>query len=255
MPSPSRATFPAERLDMLARMQPGHFWHAPRRALLLDLVLGAGLGAGARVIDVGSGTGAFVSALVARGFDARGVDPLASARNLDPARFIAGQAEALPCADASMAAACAFDVLEHVDDVRALAELHRVVVPGGMLFATVPAHAWLWSARDARAGHRRRYTRAMLRARVEAAGFCVEHMFGYQFLLLPVLAAARTWANLRGADETTAEDAPGRLANALLLALNRVELRAGRFLRPPTGSSLVLVARRPASPRRREGSR
>jgi hypothetical protein len=31
----------------------------------------------------------------------------------------------------------------------------------------------------------------------------------------------------------------------LLLAINRLEVRAGRWRRPPTGSSLVLVARKP----------
>lgn len=251
MSNPSPVTFPAERLDILAQVQAWHFWHAPRHALLLDQVRDAGLQPGARIVDVGCGTGAFVSALIAQGFDARGLDPFAAARRLDPERFATAHADALPFADASLDAACAFDVLEHVDDAAALAELHRTLKPGGGLFLSVPAHAWLWSARDDRAGHLRRYTRRMLRERVEAAGFSVERLFGYQCLLLPMLAAARAWANLRGIVDTTDEDRPGRFANALLLAVNRFEVRAGRLLRPPTGSSLVLVARRAAS----EGTR
>ncbi|UHQ19529.1 class I SAM-dependent methyltransferase [Lysobacter sp. KIS68-7] len=255
MSDSSPVTFPAQRLDIIADVQADHFWHAPRHALLLDLVCHAGLADGASIVDIGCGTGAFVSALVARGFDARGIDPFAGARGLDPRRIATGQAEALPCADGSMAAACAFDVLEHVDDARALAEMHRILVPGGRLFVSVPAHAWLWSARDERAGHRRRYTRAMLRKRVEAAGFSVERLFGYQWLLLPMLAAARWWANARGIVDTDGEDRPGRLANGLLRALNRFEVRAGRLVRPPTGSSLVLVARRTAMPPASEGAR
>jgi hypothetical protein len=120
-----------------------------------------------------------------------------------------------------------------------------VLQPGGWLFVSVPAHPWLWSARDTLAGHRRRYSRRLLRERVTAAGFEVERMFGYQALLLPLLAAARAWSRLRGGDSTAHEDRPRRWLNALLLAINHLEVAAGRACRPPTGSSLVLVARKP----------
>jgi SAM-dependent methyltransferase len=238
-------TFAAERLDIIAEGEPTHFWYGPRRALLLHAVSSSGLAPGARILDVGCGTGAMVEALAARGFDAIGVDPWASRSGLDPSRCSVGQAEAIPYRDASVAAACAFDVLEHADDGLALAELQRVIEPGGRLFVSVPAHAWLWSVRDTLAGHRRRYTRRMLRERVTEAGFQVERLFGYQFLLLPLLAASRFWSRWRTRAGTVAEDRPTTSTNAVLLALNRLEVRLGRWARPPTGSSLVLVARKP----------
>ncbi|MFL6592301.1 MAG: class I SAM-dependent methyltransferase [Luteimonas sp.] len=238
-------TFAVERLDIIAKGEAGHFWYGPRRALLLETI-GRRLVPGARIVDVGCGTGGLVGALRDHGHAACGVDPWAARRGLDPAHFHVGQAEAIPLPDASVEAATAFDVLEHADDALALHELHRVLAPGGHLFLSVPAHAWLWSTRDALAGHRRRYTRAMLRQRVGAAGFAVERLFGYQFLLLPLFAASRAWSRLRGRIDTRGEDAPGRIANALLLAVNRLEVALGRWGRPPTGSSLVLVARKPA---------
>jgi len=237
-------TFHHERLAPIAYGEDAHFWHAPRRALLLDTIAAAMLPAGARVLDVGCGTGRMVRELQATGLDAYGIDPWARESGLDAPRFTVGQAEAIPAPDRTFDAACAFDVLEHVDDARALAELHRILVPGGWLFASVPAHAWLWSVRDELAGHRRRYSRRMLRDRVAAAGFDVQRLFGYQALLLPMLAAARAWSRLRGGRDTASEDAPGARANALLRAINRCEVAVGRRMRPAVGSSLVVVARK-----------
>jgi SAM-dependent methyltransferase len=244
--------FARDRLGLIeAGEQATHFWYAPRRALLLDTILRAGVARDAPLLDVGCGTGGLVAELLRHGFDAHGVDPWAAQASdgRAAARLRPGQAEALPWPDASVAAACAFDVIEHVDDVVALRELQRVLRPGGHLFLSVPAHAWLWSARDTLAGHRRRYTRRLLRERVGAAGFTVERLFGYQLLLLPVLAAARGWARLRGDVSTAHEDAPRPWVNALLLLLNRSEVAAGRVGRPPTGSSLLLVARKPGGAR------
>lgn len=268
--------FARERLDLIqACEQSTHFWYAPRRTLLLDTIARAGARRDAPLLDAGCGTGALVAALCEQGFDAHGIDPWAQVRSdpgvpafglsasdflasasepsaslpLDPPRIQRGQVESIPWPDASVATACAFDVIEHVDDERALQELHRVLQPGGHLLLSVPAHAWLWSARDTLAGHRRRYSRRLLRRRVTDAGFVVERLFGYQCLLLPALAVARIAARLRGDTHTTHEDRPRPWMNAWLLALNGLEVRLGRWWRPPTGSSLVLVARKPGGAR------
>ena len=242
-------TFPHARLQLVAASERTHFWHVPRRRLLLDTVAQDNLPPAATVLDVGCGTGAFVEALAQRGLIASGLDPWAAERWPGSERFRSGQAEALPWPDASFRAACAFDVLEHADDAQALRELVRVLEPGGTLFVSVPAHAWLWSTRDDLAGHRRRYTRALLRERATAAGFVVERVFGYQGLLLAAFALSRWAARLRGKESTAGEDAPAPWLNRLLRAVNGFEVAAGRWVRPPTGSSLVLVARKPAEAR------
>lgn len=247
MTSLASVTFPHQRLQMIATRERTHFWHAPRSRLLLDTIAQSRLPEGTQILDVGCGTGAMVEALRQRGFAAHGVDPWAVESNLDQTFFKAGQAECIPWPDGSFGAACAFDVLEHADDRRALAELFRVLVPGGALFVSVPAYDWLWSARDELAGHRRRYTRALIRERVAEAGFRVERLFGYQFFLLAPFAVSRLWARLRRKQDTSVEDQPGASANALLRAVNTAEVSAGRWLRPPIGSSLLLVASKPAA--------
>lgn len=245
---PARSRFAPERLDWITEVEGGHFWHAPRRRLLMRLVESRLRGADDRVLDVGCGSGRFVGALRERGHPAFGVDPHAAAGAINRGWFAVAQAESLPFAPSRFAVVTALDALEHVDDVAALEEIGRVLRPGGWLVASVPAHAWLWSERDVRAGHRRRYDRAGLRRRVEAAGFERVRITGYQFFLLPMLAASRLLSRRRpGATALAEEDRPSRPLNALLRAVNDCEVTLGRVVSMPTGSSLVVVARKPAS--------
>ena len=247
MTSIAFVTFSRQRLEMIVARERTHFWHAPRQRLLLETIAESALPRGSRLLDVGCGSGALVDALAAQGFDAHGLDPWAAQTRPGDGRFRAGQAESIPHADESFAAVCAFDVLEHADDRRALAELARVLEPGGLLFASVPAYQWLWSVRDDLAGHRRRYTRSLVRQRMTEAGFTVERLFGYQFLLLPLLVLARLAARARRTVDTSAEDSPPRLVNALLRTINAAEVSAGRWLRAPIGSSLICVATKRAA--------
>ena len=122
---------------------------------------------GERVLDVGSGPGFLVASLadaVGAGGAVHGVDPSgpmnALARELLGDRPWAtideGDALALPYADGSFDVAVATQVYEYVADIaRALAELHRVLRPGGR--ALVLDTDWdsvVWHAAD-RDRHRR----------------------------------------------------------------------------------------------------
>jgi SAM-dependent methyltransferase len=245
MDKPAAVTFPAHRLAQIAEREQAHFWHAPRSQLLMRTIAEAKLAPGTIILDVGCGTGALVRRLREAGLDARGLDPWATNHSSEHVRL--GQAEALPYADASLSALCAFDVIEHADDDAALAEMWRVLQPGAHLFLSVPAHPWLWSKRDELARHRRRYTRRSLARCVAGAGFRVERIWGYQFLLLPAFALARLVSRDREGRALATEDQPSALLNRLLLAINGFEVSVGRFLPPPTGSSLLLVARKPGT--------
>lgn len=82
--------------------------------------------------------------------------------------------------------AVCFNVLEHVEDDRAaLANLRRLVVPGGNVLLIVPAHPWLYGALDESVGHFRRYERHELQAKLQEAGFEVVRCLYYNFLAMP----------------------------------------------------------------------
>lgn len=95
-----------------------------------------GLAAGARVLDLGAGTGMLSRTFLAAGFDVVAVEPLAELRAaleqaIGAGRVLAGAAEAIPLPDASVAAAVSGDAFHWFDRSRAPAELHRVIAPGG----------------------------------------------------------------------------------------------------------------------------
>lgn len=97
---------------------------------------------GARVLDAGCGEGVLVDEYRGR-LAIEGIDP-----NYSSDRVRLGSLTALPYPDASFERALCLDVLEHLtfeDQPKALAELFRVIVPGGELFVSVPNLAHLQS--------------------------------------------------------------------------------------------------------------
>jgi SAM-dependent methyltransferase len=98
------------------------------------------------------------------------------------ARTVHGDALALPFADGTFDKIIAAEVLEHIpDDMGAMAELARVLRPGGRLAVTVPSWlperiCWALSAdyHNVPGGHLRIYTRAEVEAKLGRTGFQVK---------------------------------------------------------------------------------
>jgi 2-polyprenyl-3-methyl-5-hydroxy-6-metoxy-1,4-benzoquinol methylase len=158
--------------------------HALRESLLLRLFLSAR--PGRRVLDVGAGQGSFSRVLAARGFDVTSADASAAAVAVLRERLghpvVEADATALPFPDESFDAAVLAEVLEHVDDDRrAVAEVRRVLRPGGVLALSVPANPAAFGPSDRWAGHRRRYSRAALLAAVTGGGLVVERCRAWGF--------------------------------------------------------------------------
>lgn len=103
----------------------------------------------------------------------------AAAPDAGPWLAVRGDSYALPFADDSVDCVIASEVLEHLgDDDKALAEIHRVLKPGGELVVSVPrfgpeAICWALSAeyRNSPGGHVRIYRRSALMGKIAAHGF------------------------------------------------------------------------------------
>lgn len=159
-----------------------------------------GVGPGSCVIDVGCGAGRHSFEAYRRGADVVAFDQNAAelaevdtmlaamgeageAPASAKAQVVVGDALALPYPDASFGVVIASEILEHIpDDDTAIAELVRVLKPGGRLAITVPR--WLpericWWLSDAyhanEGGHTRIYRADALRAKLEHAGVRFTH--------------------------------------------------------------------------------
>ncbi|MGB7983486.1 MAG: class I SAM-dependent methyltransferase [Candidatus Nanopelagicales bacterium] len=225
---------------------PDYWWYVAR-ADLLETALRKHVEGVELALDLGSADGpradwlrAAAGRTVALDIDPRGLAP----------GGVCGSALALPFADATFDAVSAFDVIEHCDpEQAALAEVRRVLKPGGRFLMSVPAYTWAWSDFDVANGHHRRYTRPRAVAALERAGFAVDRAtYGFASVF-PMFAAERLARRLRRgrahgpADIVDLPQLPDRLNNALLrmARADRAILRRGDL---PFGSSVFLAARK-----------
>lgn len=209
------------------------------------------------VLDVGCSAGGLLAYLAARGpvvpvgLDVV-PDGLTYARRRGLSAIGIADASALPVRSASVDLVIAQDVVEHVaDDAGLLAAMARVCRPGGLALIVAPAYRALWSTRDVRFGHYRRYTLAQLTERAAAAGFEIRHRSYLDLFLVPLLGIAVAMAP-RTPDGVPdlPSDAPGGggLINRLLLAISRVEAAVALQARLPAGVAALVLGARPSGP-------
>jgi 2-polyprenyl-3-methyl-5-hydroxy-6-metoxy-1,4-benzoquinol methylase len=143
----------------------------------------------------------------------------------------------------------ASDVLEHIaDEATALGNWLRILRPGGRLLVCVPAFMFLWSDHDVVNHHRRRYTRKMLRAALNTAGFAIDRAGYWNFS--PFLPATTMRfiqrARLRPKPQKSGQLRPtASLVNTALYTLLKLENHLlASFCRFPCGLSSFAIARR-----------
>jgi hypothetical protein len=121
----------------------------------------------------------------------------------------------------------------------------RVLAPGGRAFVRVAANDWLRGAHDRAWRVLHRYALGELRARLEAAGLCVEYLSYANMWLFPVAAlkrlAERVWPPFNQSDLAIEYGRLDRLLGAVLAS----EARWIGRRRLPLGLSLIALARKP----------
>lgn len=105
------------------------------------------IGRGDRVLDLAAGTGKLTRALLGFGLDVVAVEPQRSLRRLlsdsiGAERMREGTAEAIPLEDGSVAAVTVADAFHWVEPTGGLAEIARVLRPGGGLALLACAVDW-----------------------------------------------------------------------------------------------------------------
>ena len=240
-----------------------------------------GLRRGERVLDVGCGGGRHAFEVMRRGGVVVALDGASAAELKDVAGVAGAMVEAgeatldewagvvngdaldLPFPTGAFDRVVVSEVLEHIwDDTRAIAEMVRVLRPGGRLAVTVPTRwpervSWAldWRYHDTPGGHVRIYRQRDLEARLEAAGLFLRGSHHAHALHSPYW-----WLKCAyGLDNPDA--APVRRYHELLCRLIERDPPWARHLEraldPVLGKSLVVYAEKvsPEMTRHREATR
>jgi SAM-dependent methyltransferase len=239
------ATYTAE-----ARIEATHWWFVGRRRLFACEIARLGIRPDARTLDIGTSTGTNLRMLRDLGYRrVTGLDFSVDAirhceeKGLGPVRQ--GDVCALPFPDASFDLVLATDVVEHVDDDRrALAEIARVLAPGGAVLITVPTFPSLWGTQDRIAQHKRRYRLRPLVMKIEDAGLAVTRRYYFNYLLFIPIWAARRIIDRLGIALKSEGDVNSPLLNVALKVVFEADTRTAAILRPPFGVSALVIARR-----------
>jgi len=175
-----------------------HWWFRGRERILAR-VLRRELAPGAdrRVLAIGGGPPERLSWL--REFSGpRGevlnldVDPIHARTPPPGVHHVLGDLLEPPFVRSCIDVVLALDVIEHLDeDAVGLQAAARLLRPGGLLLATVPALPSLWGPHDVINRHRRRYTKRTLRKAFAEAGLPPPRVTYFNALFFPFVAAVR----------------------------------------------------------------
>jgi len=245
------------RVDLLIeathRAEASHFWFRGFRRFAGVFLAEAAAGhPRPRILDCGCGTGINFQMLEgfgrSFGFDLNRL-ALTFARQSGHTRIARATATHIPFGDASFDIVTSFDVLYTLPgaaEKAAVAEMHRVLRPGGALVVNVAALDVLFGNHSVLAEEVRRYDKRRLRAVLETAGFRLRRLTYTNATLFPVMLAVRTFqraAGLAPSEKARREiSVPPAAVNALLSSLLALEARALRRVNMPFGSSLLCLA-------------
>lgn len=206
---------------------------------------------GARLVEVGAGTGEFSELLLARRPETISlVEPSSDMHRLLEERLHAAGADNASVAtyNATFAdvaeriraeqrpdSVIYVNVLEHVaDDEAELRAVHRTLGAGGKVFIFVPALPWLYGEFDRRVGHHRRYTKAELEEKCRRAGFKI-----LKSVYFDLAGIAPWWIQYRLLKASTLSPGSVKLYDRLVVPITRA---VESLINPPLGKNLLLIA-------------
>ena len=201
---------------------------------------------GARVVEVGAGTGSFSELLLERRLESLSlVEPstamyqqlcerVAESQNVTTYNDVfENVAEEIRLAERPDSIIYV-NVLEHLaDDVHELSVINKTLDTGGRIFIFVPALRWLHGSYDRQINHFRRYTRTELEKKCVAAGFrVIESRYFDLFGVLP------WWVKYKVLQSNNMEPGAVRFYDQRVVPIAKV---LESTLSPPLGKNVLLI--------------
>ncbi len=227
-----------------------HWWFTARQRILDEIIRERiKLPHGAKVLDVGCGTGAIL-AMLDRHYDAYGTDmsPLAIdfCRRRGLNKVFCCTLDTFPYPDLRFDLITMLDVIEHIDDdIGVLRQAFQLMKPNARILITVPAYDFLWSQYDDLNHHKRRYVRSRLIEVIRASGFSVEMDSYYNTILFPTAFVRRIFERFVKPKNDTTLEMPPRSVNTILRSVFGIERFLLRAFRLPFGLSIMAIAKKP----------
>lgn len=215
---------------------------------------------GSVIADIGCSSGAMLRSLRQRFPQATliGTDYIAGplqhlASSLPGVPFLQFDLVKCPLFSSSLDAVVLLNVLEHIDDdSAALAQVFRIVRPGGVVAIEVPAGPNLFDVYDRQLMHFRRYTLSDLCAKIRQAGFeILERSYLGAFLYLPFrMVKKRNQKYLSEPDDVQRQIVARNIKRAQSSPVLNAIMRLEEWLRPrisyPAGIRCTVTCRKPA---------
>lgn len=237
-------------------LEQDHWWFRGRRSVYMGL-LNTHLNnkIQGKVLDLGCGLGGFLPSLKSLGFDVYGAemdfDSVLYCIKRGFPQCAQTDSSALPFADDSFDLVTMFDAIEHIeDDHQTMAEVARVLKPGGKVIISVPAYQFLYTNNDRVAQHFRRYNRKSTRMLFEKACLDVERNTHANVLLFPIILVVVMMtkivefvfdANKESSHNNLSWPMPS-FVNNILYRIFTAELIVTRHADWPIGHSIVAIA-------------
>ena len=225
-----------------------HWWHKAKRELVTSFLKKYLLDKNEKILDVGCGTGKNLEEFSKYG-KVWGLDnspeAIAFCKKRGFKNLNLGNIEKMPYKKEFFDVVSALDVLEHVDDLRALKEIRRILKKEGILIITVPAFDWLWSKWDEVLFHKRRYTEKSLSMALKKSGFRIINIsYVYFFLVLPALIIRAIKKILYKDYYPSDFELSNKILNHILLTLARIERILMINFKIPFGTSIIAVLKK-----------
>jgi len=181
------------------------------------------------------------------------VEPLANlAKRMPDLPILQFDLRRCPLPDACVEAVTALNVLEHIDrDEEALAQIYRILRPGGIAHIEVPSGPHLYDIYDQHLMHHRRYNLVDLTAMAQRVGFEILKATHIGFLVYPGFALIKK-RNKRRANRASTSDSTHRVKmhirqtnnSVLMRTLTWLERSLAPFMSFPIGIRCVLVLKK-----------
>jgi SAM-dependent methyltransferase len=231
-----------------AEIEATHWWFVGRRKLFSRLITSLEQSSNISVLDIGCSTGTNLRMLIENKFiNVSGIDISPVAINWCDLKGLPkvtlGSVTNIPFPDSFFDLVLATDIIEHVDDDSlAIAEIQRVLKPGGYVLITVPAFNMLWGLQDRVSHHKRRYKINNLLAIVKDADLVPIKYFYFNFILFIPIWIARQIINLLGINIRSEGEVNGPIISSLLTAIFFLDIWLSPIVRPPFGVSALVLA-------------